>query len=79
MITFLALGLPAFPVWEARYGRVIKIQHSDGFVTVYAHSLQNFLEVGDEVYDPLHVLPALEIPPETGAATQPEEDEDDEE
>lgn len=93
--------------WEARYGRVIKIQHSDGFVTVYAHNLQNFLEVGDEVsrgqvigtvgrtgrawayhlhfeirnngkvYDPLHFLPALEVPPETGEATQPEEDEDD--
>lgn len=35
--------------WERYYGRVIKIQHSDGFTTIYAHNLENLVDVGDEV------------------------------
>jgi murein DD-endopeptidase MepM/ murein hydrolase activator NlpD len=34
---------------EARYGNVIKIQHANDFVTVYAHNLRNFVRVGDRV------------------------------
>lgn len=34
---------------ERRYGNVVKIQHENDFVTVYAHHLQNFVRVGDEV------------------------------
>lgn len=35
---------------EKRYGLVVKIQHPEGFATVYAHNLQNFVDAGDEVY-----------------------------
>jgi murein DD-endopeptidase MepM/ murein hydrolase activator NlpD len=34
---------------ERRYGNVVKIQHDNDFVTVYAHHLQNFVRPGDEV------------------------------
>jgi LysM repeat protein len=35
--------------YEHRYGQVIKIEHSPGLVTVYAHNLTNFVEVGEAV------------------------------
>lgn len=35
--------------WEPRYGLVIKIEHRDGFVTVYAHNTENLVEAGDRV------------------------------
>ncbi len=35
---------------EYRYGNVVKIEHENSFVTVYAHLLQNFVTVGDAVY-----------------------------
>jgi murein DD-endopeptidase MepM/ murein hydrolase activator NlpD len=35
--------------WERSYGRVVRIQHPAGFITVYAHNLQNLVEIGDEV------------------------------
>jgi murein DD-endopeptidase MepM/ murein hydrolase activator NlpD len=35
--------------YEDRYGRVIKIEHRQGLVTVYAHNLTNFVEIGDAV------------------------------
>jgi murein DD-endopeptidase MepM/ murein hydrolase activator NlpD len=31
------------------YGRVVKIQHENGFTTTYAHNLQNLVNVGDQV------------------------------
>ncbi len=34
---------------EPRYGRVVKIEHDSGFVTVYAHNLANSVEVGHRV------------------------------
>jgi murein DD-endopeptidase MepM/ murein hydrolase activator NlpD len=34
---------------EARYGLVVKIEHTQGFVTVYAHNDVNLVEVGDRV------------------------------
>jgi len=34
---------------ERAYGRVIRIEHDGGFVTVYAHNLENLVEVGDRV------------------------------
>ena len=34
---------------EDRYGLVVKVEHPGGFMTVYAHHLQNLVEVGDEV------------------------------
>jgi murein DD-endopeptidase MepM/ murein hydrolase activator NlpD len=53
-----ALGDPVFAVAEGvvvasgvepRYGRVVKIEHDDGFMTVYAHNDSNLVEVGDVV------------------------------
>lgn len=34
---------------ERAYGRVIRIEHEGGFVTLYAHNLENLVEVGDRV------------------------------
>jgi lipoprotein NlpD len=34
---------------ERAYGHVIRIEHDSGFVTVYAHNLENLVEVGDRV------------------------------
>ncbi len=34
---------------ERAYGRIIRIEHDGGFVTVYAHNLENLVEVGDRV------------------------------
>ena len=34
---------------EPRYGRVVKIEHPHGFMTVYAHNDQNIVEIGDRV------------------------------
>ena len=35
--------------WEGSYGWVVKMEHADGFTTIYAHNLQNLVEVGDRV------------------------------
>jgi lipoprotein NlpD len=34
---------------EGGYGRVIRIEHEGGLVTVYAHNLENLVEIGDRV------------------------------
>ena len=34
---------------ERAYGRIIRIEHEKGFVTIYAHNLENLVEVGDRV------------------------------
>lgn len=34
---------------ERAYGRIIRIEHDHGFVTVYAHNLENLVDVGDRV------------------------------
>lgn len=44
-----APGLVIMSGVERLYGRVIKIEHDQGFVTVYAHNDQNLVEVGDRV------------------------------
>ena len=43
---------------EPRYGRVVKIEHDDGFLTVYAHNEENLVEVGMRVAagDPIATL-----------------------
>jgi murein DD-endopeptidase MepM/ murein hydrolase activator NlpD len=35
--------------YEPRYGRVVKIEHPNGFTTIYAHNDENLVEVGDRV------------------------------
>jgi murein DD-endopeptidase MepM/ murein hydrolase activator NlpD len=44
-----APGLVVASGWEDRYGRVVKIAHEDGFLTVYAHNRENMVDVGDWV------------------------------
>jgi murein DD-endopeptidase MepM/ murein hydrolase activator NlpD len=34
---------------ERAYGRIIRIEHDNGFVTLYAHNLENLVEAGDRV------------------------------
>jgi len=43
---------------EPRYGRVVKIEHEDGFVTVYAHNQENLVEPGMKVAagDPVAIV-----------------------
>jgi murein DD-endopeptidase MepM/ murein hydrolase activator NlpD len=35
--------------YEPRYGRVIKVEHINGFLTVYAHNDENLVEPGERV------------------------------
>jgi murein DD-endopeptidase MepM/ murein hydrolase activator NlpD len=42
-------GTVSFSGWSASYGRLVKIQHPNGFVTVYAHNSENLVQIGDEV------------------------------
>lgn len=44
-----ASGTVYFAGTERAYGKVIKIQHANGFTTTYAHNLENLVEVGDEI------------------------------
>lgn len=44
-----ARGTVLFSGWEKYYGRVVKVEHENGFLTVYAHNLQNFVEAGEAV------------------------------
>jgi murein DD-endopeptidase MepM/ murein hydrolase activator NlpD len=44
-----APGTVVFSGWAASYGRAVKIQHSSGFITIYAHNHENLVQVGDTV------------------------------
>jgi len=44
-----AAGVVVVSGVEARYGLVVKIEHRDGFVTVYAHNDVNLVDAGDRV------------------------------
>lgn len=44
-----ATGTVIFSGWGTSYGRLVKVQHNNGFVTVYAHNSENLVQVGDEV------------------------------
>jgi murein DD-endopeptidase MepM/ murein hydrolase activator NlpD len=44
-----AAGLVVASGVEPRYGRVVKIEHPGGFVTVYAHNAENLVAVGTHV------------------------------
>ena len=44
-----ASGLVVYSGWGRAYGRLIRIEHENGMITVYAHNLQNFVELGDRV------------------------------
>src|SRR5262249_9972476 len=44
-----AAGTVIFSGSERYYGRMVRIEHVDGFITLYAHNLENLVEVGDQV------------------------------
>jgi murein DD-endopeptidase MepM/ murein hydrolase activator NlpD len=48
-IVAAAAGVVLVADAEPRYGRVVKIEHADGFVTVYAHNAENLVRAGDRV------------------------------
>ena len=42
-------GEVVFSGWQRGYGRMVIIQHQEGFETVYAHNAKNLVNVGDRV------------------------------
>ena len=44
-----APGTVIYAGWIRAYGQVVKIEHKNGFTTLYAHNLNNMVEVGDQV------------------------------
>jgi lipoprotein NlpD len=44
-----APGTVLFSGWIRAYGQIVKIQHSDGLVTLYAHNTKNMVEEGESV------------------------------
>lgn len=44
-----APGTVVYSGWIRSYGQVIKIQHGNGFITLYAHNQNNLVEVGEDV------------------------------
>lgn len=44
-----APGTVVYSGWIRSYGQVVKIEHSNGFITLYAHNLTNLVEAGEEV------------------------------
>jgi murein DD-endopeptidase MepM/ murein hydrolase activator NlpD len=48
-VSAAASGIVLVSGFEGQYGRVVKIEHPHGFVTVYAHNDENRVEAGDRV------------------------------
>jgi murein DD-endopeptidase MepM/ murein hydrolase activator NlpD len=44
-----APGSVIYAGWIRAYGQIVKIEHKNGFITLYAHNLNNLVEVGDSV------------------------------
>ena len=44
-----APGTVYFSGWAKAYGRVVMLEHSNSFMTIYAHNLQNMVNVGDAI------------------------------
>jgi LysM repeat protein len=44
-----AAGTVVFSGWIRAYGQIVRIQHSDGFMTLYAHNTKNMVEEGESV------------------------------
>ncbi len=42
-------GLVVFAGWSYGYGRTVKIDHGDGYSTLYAHASKTLVEVGEQV------------------------------
>jgi murein DD-endopeptidase MepM/ murein hydrolase activator NlpD len=48
-VTASASGIVVGSSFESRYGRVIRIEHPNRFMTIYAHNNENLVEAGDRV------------------------------
>jgi murein DD-endopeptidase MepM/ murein hydrolase activator NlpD len=48
-VTASAPGTVVASSFEPRYGRVVRIEHLHGFLTVYAHNSENLVEAGERV------------------------------
>jgi lipoprotein NlpD len=44
-----APGTVCFSGWARAYGRVVMLEHSSEFMTIYAHNLENLVNVGDVI------------------------------
>ena len=44
-----AAGVVTSSGQERAYGRIVRIEHDRGFITVYAHNLENLVEIGSRV------------------------------
>ena len=44
-----APGTVVYSGWIRAYGQVVKIEHTNGFITLYAHNQKNLVEVGEDV------------------------------
>jgi murein DD-endopeptidase MepM/ murein hydrolase activator NlpD len=44
-----APGTVIYSGWIRAYGQVVKIEHKNGFITLYAHNLNNMVEAGEQV------------------------------
>jgi lipoprotein NlpD len=44
-----APGTVVFSGWIRAYGQIVKVQHSGGFITLYAHNTKNLVEEGEDV------------------------------
>lgn len=42
-------GTVIYSGWDGAYGKVVRIRHSSGFVTVYSHNSENLVSVGEYV------------------------------
>jgi len=48
-VTASASGVVVASSFEGRYGRVVRIEHLNGFMTLYTHNDENLVEAGDRV------------------------------
>jgi murein DD-endopeptidase MepM/ murein hydrolase activator NlpD len=48
-IVAAAPGTVVYSGWIRSYGQIVKIQHPNGFITLYAHNERNLVEVGEDV------------------------------
>lgn len=48
-------GIVTFAGWQSGYGYLVKIDHTNGFVSYYAHCSALYVSVGDKVYKGEHI------------------------
>lgn len=48
-------GIVVFAGWSSSYGKLVQIDHQNGYVTYYAHNSSLLVSVGDKVYKGQHI------------------------